>query len=147
MNPDTERALARVLDRLGRPPRRRRGLSRAPVILALGFVLGYQLLVRLLPRVWGELLPGGLAGASRLRGLPGLAFAAARTCFYQFPLVAGTLAAIVVAVLLLSRGAWPFRLVAWLAALLVLAADAMILVVILRTALAATAAAAGMGVG
>jgi hypothetical protein len=143
VNPATAAALSRALDRLARPPRRRRGLSRAPVLMAMGFIVGYQLLVRLLPRVWGELLPGGLAGASRLRGLPGLVFAAARAAYAQFPLVAGSLVAITVAALLLSWGGWPSRLLAWLAALAVLAADATILVVILRTALAATAAAAG----
>ena len=143
MNPSTERALGRVLDRLSRPPRRRRGLSRAPVILGLGFLVGYQLLVRLLPRVWGELLPGGLAGAARLRGTPGALYAAARFCYGEFPVVAGTLAGVTVAAALFAWWWWPFRWLAWLAALAVLAADALILMIILRTALAATAAAAG----
>lgn len=139
----TELALARALDRLSRPPKRRRGLSRAPVILGLGLLVGFQLLVRLLPRVWGELLPGGLNSAARLRGWPGLLYAAARFCYHEFPVAAGTLVGITLASLILSWWWWPFRWLSWLAALAVLAADALILVLILRTALAATAATAG----
>ncbi len=144
MNPSTEKALARALERLSRPPKRRRGLSRAPVILGAGLFVGFQLLVRLLPRVWGELLPGGLAGASRLRGAPGLLYAAARFCYLEFPTAAGILVGITVASLVLSWWWWPFRWLSWLAAIAVLAADAMILVILLRTALTATAAAAGL---
>jgi hypothetical protein len=143
MNPSTEKALARVLDRLSRPPKQRRGISRAPLMLGAGFLVGFQLLVRLLPRVWGELLPGGLAGASRLRGWPGLLYAAARFCYEEFPVASGTLVSITVASFLLCWWWWPFRWLSWLLAIAVLAADALILMIILRTALVATAGAAG----
>ena len=59
MNPDAERTLQRFLEQSARPARRRAGrISTAPIVLGLGLLLGYQLLVRLVPLVWSATLPG-----------------------------------------------------------------------------------------
>ena len=55
----------------------------APWVLGLALFLGYQLLVRLVPRVWAALLPGGLAQANSFRGLPGTLYRLALIAYHN----------------------------------------------------------------
>ena len=146
MNPSTARALDRLLRKMERPRRRRR-FTTAPLVLALGLVVGYQLLVRLVPQVWSTTLPGGLAQARFFRGWPGLVWHVALFCHRNFStvlLVGGLLVAGAIVV-----GGWlrPLRFLVWLAAVAVILADAGIVYVTLRIALVATAADSGIGQG
>lgn len=148
MNPSTSRALDRLLQQMARPPRqRRKRVSTAPLVVALGLVLGYQLLVRLVPQVWGEMLPGGMDQARSFRGWPGLVGNLAWSCHQNFAaaLVIGGL--FVAGTILVSGWLRPLRFLVWLAAIGVILADAGIVYVTMRTALEATAAASGIGQG
>lgn len=148
MNDKTLKALDRALDKLERASKRqqRKGrFSTAPFMLALGLVLGYQLLVRLVPKVWGSSLPGGLAQARQLRGWPGLVAALAVVCDRNFSSVLGIGAATVVAAFLWVRWAGPLRFLVWLAAVAVILVDAGIVYVTLRTSMAVTFEGTGLG--
>ncbi len=148
MNPSTERALDRLLQKMARPPRTRRSrFSTAPVVIALGLVLGYQLLVRLVPRVWGELLPGGMRQARFLRGWPGLVGNLAWSCHLHFSAVLVIGGLFVAGAILVSGWLRPLRFLVWLAAIGVILADAGIVYVTLRAALETTADASGIGQG
>jgi hypothetical protein len=146
VNPSTARALDRLLRQMDRPPRRPR-FSTAPLVMGLGLVLGYQLLVRLVPRVWSTTLPGGLAQARFLRGWPGLVWRLAWFCYYDFRTVLVIGGLLVAGAIVVSGWLRPLRFLVWLAAVGVILADAGIVYVTLRTALEATAAASGIGQG
>jgi hypothetical protein len=146
VNPSTARALDRLLKKMDRPPRRRR-FSTAPLVMGLGLVLGYQLLVRLVPRVWSTTLPGGLGQARFLRGWPGLVYRLALFCYRDFSAVLLVGGLLVAAAVVVSGWLRPLRFLVWLAAVAVILADAGIVYVTLRTALEATAAASGIGQG
>lgn len=145
MNPSTAQALDRLLRQMSRPPRARKSrFSTAPLILALGLALGYQLTSRLVPMVWGSMLPGGLDQARFFRGWPGLVWASSVRCHRDFPGVAAVLAVIGGVGLLLSTVVRPLRPIVWLMAVATIAIDAGIVYVTLRTAIEATAQSAGM---
>jgi hypothetical protein len=145
MKPSTQRAMDRLLRSMARPPRPRpRRLSLSAIYLALGLVLGYQLLVRFVPMVWGSLLPGGLTQANQLRGWPGVVWRLAIVAHVRFPAVATTLGIVGAAGFLLGA-IRPLRLLVWLAAVVVIAIDAGILILTLQTALAAGLQNAGIG--
>ena len=145
MNPSTARALDRVMRAMSRPPRRRRsGFSMAPIALALGLVIGYQLLARFVPMTWDAMLPGGLEQARFFRGWPGLVWGLSVRSHRDFATVAGTLAALGVAGFAVSVLARPLRPIVWLAALATVAADAGIVYVTLHTAYGVTMHAAGL---
>jgi type IV secretory pathway VirB2 component (pilin) len=138
VKPSTEKALARVLDRLDRDSRRtRRGFSRAPIYLTLGLVVGYQLLVRFVPMVWSSTLPHGLAQAGHLAGWPGLLWRLAMICHGRFTQVVVVLGAIAFTGFLLARGPWPMRLLVWLAAFGIVLIDALIVFLALSASLGA----------
>jgi hypothetical protein len=146
MDRRAQRALERLLRKMARPPRARRaGFSRAPLILALGLVLGYHLLVRLVPMVWAATLPGGLDQARMLRGWPGLVFRLAVLCSNQLPAVAWGIGGMTLSAFLAARLGWPGRVLSWVAAVAMIVVDAAIVVVTVGTALTATAAGAGIG--
>jgi hypothetical protein len=145
MNPKTQRAFERLARQMSRQSARPRGrISTAPLMLALGLVLGYQLLVRLVPRVWGTLLPGGWEQASMLRGWPGLVWRLAIACHLNFSLALAIGAVIVGAAIIVSGWIRPLRFLVWLAAVGVILLDAGIVYVTLRTALEASAHASGI---
>lgn len=136
MNPSTLKALDRLTRRLERAERRRpRRFSTAPLVLGLGLTLGYQLLVRLVPRVWGAMLPGGWDQANNLRGWPGLVWALALAAHHHFTLVIVLIAGSTLLAWGAIRAVPAVRFLVWLAALAVILFDAGILYVTLRTTL------------
>ena len=145
MNPSTARALDRLLRQMERPARSRKSrFSTAPIVLALGLVLGYQLLSRLVPMVWSTMLPGGLEQARTFRGWPGLVWRLAVACHADFAGVLVVLGGIAAAGVFLSTWVRPLRFLVWLAAVASILIDAGIVFVTMRTALDATARAAGL---
>jgi hypothetical protein len=146
MNDKTLRALDRALDRLERASqreRRRAGFSTAPIVLGLGLILGYQLLVRFVPRVWAALLPGGLEQAGHLGGWPGLVLRLAVVCHQHFFGVCVFMGSVVAAGLMLGRGNRLLRAFVWVAAVAVILLDAGIIYVVLRASMQATLEGAG----
>jgi hypothetical protein len=128
MNHDAWKSLDRALAQLERRDRRsRRRVSTAPFVLAVGLGLGYLLLVRLVPEVWPALLASE-PGAS-LHGWPLLVWRAAEFCHGRQPAVLTGVVAVSVLGLVLSLWLRPLRPVTWLAAVLVVFADAGIIVV------------------
>ena len=141
MNDPNAQALDRIeraLDRSGR--RRRRGFSTAPIVLGSGLILAYQLLVRLVPSLWAQILPGGFEQGSRLSGSSRIVWQMAWFCHLRFPVVLIGVAAVVGVGLLLGRHP-ASRPVAWLLAVVTILLDAAILVIALKTGMDA----AGVG--
>lgn len=141
----TLRALDRIIARMDRQTRRRSRPSLiAPVALAIGLVLADVLLTKIVPMAWETLLPHGLEQASHFRGWPGLVW---RLAVYgnthQGTVQAGILVVSVVG-LFIGWCVRPLKLVVWLAAVGVIAMNAGILIVMLRTSMNATADAAGI---
>lgn len=143
MNDPTRDALDRIeqaLDRAARPPKRSRGASTAPIVLALGLVLAYQLLVRLVPSLWAQILPGGFEQGALLSGWSRVVWNWAWFCHLRFPVVlTGSVVAVGIA-LLMGRGP-STRPIAWLMAVGAIGLDAAILVIALKTGMDA----AGVG--
>ncbi len=146
MKSSTERALDRALRKLNkssnrRPPGR---VGTAPFALGIGLFLGYFLLAWLVPRLWNTVLPGGIAQASRFRGLPGLVFQGALYAnHYAYLIPLAALAATAVA-LAICRLGFPFRLAVWILGVMAVLLDAAILVIALQAGIAANAAASGL---
>ena len=133
MNDSTRHALDRIdrtLDRAGR--KRRPGFSTSPIVLALGLVLAYQLLVRVVPSLWMQILPEGFEQGAMLSGPSRLVWKMAWFCHLRFPLVLVGLVLVVVLGVGLGRHPWT-RPVAWLLAVGTIALDAAILFVALKT--------------
>lgn len=133
MNDSTRHALDRVeraMDRAGR--KRPRGFSTAPLALGLALILGYQLLVRLVPALWAQILPGGFDQGGRMPGVAGLVWRLAWFCHLRFPVVfAGAMIAIVLG---FGLGRSPVtRPFAWLMAVAAIGVDAAILAIALKT--------------
>ena len=124
-------------------PRRSR-FSIAPVILASGLVVGHQLLTRLVPMVWGSMLPGGLMQARTFRGWAGLVWNVAVWMHGDFAGTAVVLGSIAGVGFLVAMFARPLRPLVWLAAVAVIGLDAGIVYVALRAAIEATAMNAGI---
>lgn len=142
MNDPTRAALDRMLRGLdrARPRRRPAGFSTAPLVVAGAGVLGYQLLVRLVPAVWANVLPGGFAQGPYLPGGAPLVWRAAWTCHLHFvPVALGIGVATVLAAILGRRPLT--RPLAWGLAVLAIGLDAAILVLTLRAGMDA----AGVG--
>ena len=141
MNDPTAHALDRIeraLDRSGR--KRRRGFSTSPIVLAIGLVLAYQLLVRLVPSLWAQILPAGFARGAMLSGPSRLVWQMAWFCHLRFPVVLVGVVALIGVGLLLGRHP-ASRPVAWLLAVATILLDAAILVIALKTGMDA----AGVG--
>jgi len=145
VNPSTKQALDRLLAKMDRPRRRPRRVSTAPIVLALGLLLGYQLLVRFVPMAWSILLPGGLDQAARFRGWPGLLWRVANMAYGRYPASAIAFGSVGLAGVIISVIAPPLRFLVWLAAIAVIALDAAIVVAVVTTAVAVTAQEAGLG--
>jgi hypothetical protein len=149
MNDKTLKALDRALDRLersaARSERRRSRFSTGPILLALALVVGYQILVRLVPAVWAEFLPGGLEQARMLRGWPGLVASLALLCRRNFSGLVIVLGGVVGSAWLLGRWSRILRFLVWLAALAVILLDAGLIYVTLRTSLEVTVQSSGLG--
>jgi hypothetical protein len=140
MNPSTQRALDRLLRKMERAQRRKpRRFSTAPLMLLLGLIVGYQLLVRLVPRVWATMLPGGWEQANTFRGWPGIVWALALACHQHFAAVAVIIGGTTLFAFVLIRIAPLFRFPVWLVAVGVILLDAGILYITLRTSLEAVA--------
>ena len=145
MNPSAARAVDRLMRQMNKPPRARKSrFSIAPVILALGLVLGFQLLSRLVPHVWESMLPGGLDQARQFRGWAGLVWASAVHCHRDSTGAIAILATIGGVGFLLSTFVRPLRPIVWLMAIATIGVDAGIVYVTLRTAIEATAQQAGI---
>jgi hypothetical protein len=141
MNPETLKSLDRALDRLERRQRRSgRRLTTAPFMLAAGLGLGLVLLTTLVPQVWPSLL--GSDPAEVLRGWPLRVWRLAEFCQDRQPAIVAAIATLSILTLLLSYSLRLLRPVVWAAALLVVFADAGIVV---STILACLQAAQGGG--
>ena len=136
MNQSTARALDRLFRQMSRPPRVRKSrFSIAPVILALGLLLGHQLVWKLVPTYWGSQLPGGLNQARHFRGWSGLLWACVVVAHRDFTATVALLSVIAASGLLLSALCRPLRPIVWLMALAVIAIDGGIVYVMMRTAI------------
>jgi hypothetical protein len=145
MNDQTLKKLDRLLDRLeGQARRPRRGFSPASLYLTVGLVVAYQLLVRFVPRTWAALLPGGLGQADTLGGWPGLVWRLGLLCRSHFEQVLVALAAVAIFALALGRGPRLIRLLVWVAAVAVIAFDAGIVIVTMKTSMDATLQGSGL---
>ncbi|MEO6810313.1 MAG: hypothetical protein ABI353_14450 [Isosphaeraceae bacterium] len=145
MNPGTARKLDRVLRQLARRSRLKpRRFSTAPLIVALGFVTGYQSLARLVPRVWAATFPGGLEQAETLFGWPSLVWRLSTACRFHFLEVVIVMGMVTTLAFVTSTWLRPLRFLVWFAAIALILIDAGILVVTIRTALAVTADASGL---
>jgi hypothetical protein len=145
MSTSTEKALERLLRKMSRAHRPRRSrFSTAPIVLALGLILAYQLLVRLVPLLWSELLPGHLEQAETFRGWPGLVWLLATQCHQNFGMALSFGACVVGAAVVICGWMRPLRLLVWIASVAVILLDAGIVYVAIRTALDASAQAAGL---
>lgn len=141
MNDATRHALDRIegaLDRSGR--KRGRRFSMSPIVLALGLTLAYQLLVRLVPSLWDQILPRGFSQTAMLTGWAGLVWRIAWFCHLRFPVVLVGVVAMVGLGLLLGRHP-ATRPLAWLMAVASIALNAAILLIALKTGMDA----AGVG--
>jgi hypothetical protein len=142
MNESTRKALDRVdhaLDRASRP-RRSRGFSTSPLVLAGGLVLGYQLLARLVPTLWNQILPNGYDQAALLPGGAPLVWRLGYFCHLRFPIVLTGAALLVASGFVLGRIP-ATRLLAWGLAVASIVMDAAILVIALKAGMDA----AGLG--
>jgi hypothetical protein len=138
MTDPAHKSLDRLLRRLERSTARsHHGFSRAPVYLAIGLFVAYQLLVRFVPILWMQ-LPGGLGQADELGGEARLVWRLGLACHDHFEQVLVALGALVIIALALSRGSWPLRLVVWLAAFGIVLIDAAIVLIAVNTYLRAT---------
>ncbi len=140
MNKSTEKALDRIEQSLDRSARKRRlGFSTSPFVLAIALALGYQLLTRIVPQLWATVLPGGFAQGAFLPGLAHLVWRLAWFCHTQFLtacIICGTIFAVA-----FWLGRRPLtRPLAWLMAVLAIAADAAILMIALQTGMQAAGA-------
>jgi type II secretory pathway component PulF len=133
MNDSTRHALDRIESALNRSARKRRlGFSTSPIVLALGLILAYQLLVRLVPSLWSQILPGGFEQGARLSGPSWLVWRMAWFCHQRFPIVlAGAVAMVVLGLVLVRKPAT--RPVVWLLGVASIIADGAILVIALKT--------------
>lgn len=148
MNRSTQKALDRLLSKMERTARRpRRSVPTSPFVLGLGLIVGNLLLVRFVPMVWASFLPGGLDSAPRLRGWPGLVWNLAVFCYARQPTVYLGIGAVVVATLLVGTWLRPVRWITWIGALTVIALDAGILFIAMRTSYAATIEQSGLDIG
>ena len=137
MKDDVQKALDRMEAALDRPARRRRrGFSTAPFVVAGGLTLGYQLLVRLVPMLWANILPGGFEEGARFQGLPHLVWWMAWFCHLRFAVVLLASCLIVGTSFALGRGPLT-RPMAWLMAVGVIVLNAAILLIALRTGMIA----------
>ena len=116
--------------------KRKSGFSTSPLVLAIGLTLGYQLLTKLLPRLWATILPGGFEQGAMLSGPANLIWRLAWFCHDEFFLVLIGCGTIVAFSLALSRRPM-LRPVVWLMAVGTICADAAILVIALRTSMQA----------
>jgi hypothetical protein len=141
MNDSTRSALNRIDRALDRPARKRKpGFSTSPLVLAGGLVLGYHLLVRLVPSLWANILPGGFEQGSMFVGLPWIVWRLAWFCHLHFTSVAAGTGILVSIALVLGRH--PFtRPVAWLMAVASILLDAGILFIAIKAGMDA----AGVG--
>jgi hypothetical protein len=142
MNESTRKALDRVDDALDRAsrPRRRRGFSTSPLVLAGGLVLGYQLLVRLVPTLWNQILPNGYDQAALLPGGAAIVWRLGYFCHLRFPVVLAGAVLLVASGFILGRLP-ATRLLAWGLAVASIVMDAAILVIALKAGMDA----AGVG--
>lgn len=146
MNPATLKSFDRLLRRMernGNRPNRR--LTASPFVLTLGLILTQLLLSRLVPMLWATLLPGGLDQATQLRGWAGLLWKA--VCLsHDFPeRIAAGIAIAALLALILSYRHRSIRFLVWLGAASVIALNAAILFLTLRTSMAASALDLGIG--
>jgi hypothetical protein len=112
--------------------------------VAIGFVLGYQLLARLVPKVWATTFPGGLEQAGRLVGWPSLVWRLSTACRFHFLDVVIVMGVVTILAFAISTWLRPLRFLVWVAAVGLILIDAGILVVTIRTALTVTADASGL---
>lgn len=144
MNQDSLKSLDRLLNKMERSQKRPRGgISTAPAVLAVGLVVGYLILTRLVPSAWDSLLPHGLEQARTFRGWPGLVYRSAAYCHAYPSRVWVAIGAVVVASLFVSFCVRPLRFLVWLSAVGVIVANAGILYVTLQTSMRATLDGAG----
>lgn len=141
MSDPTRHALDRIEQTLNRSGKRRKlGFSTGPIVLASGLILAYQLLVRLIPSLWSEILPGGFGQGAMLSGWSRVIWQVAWFCHLRFPIVlVGTVVLSLVGVLL-SRHPTTRPLVG-IMAVSTIVLDAAILVIALKTGMDA----AGLG--
>jgi hypothetical protein len=113
-------------------------------VLAIGLIMGYQLLVRLVPQLWESILPGGLDQGSRLQGLPGVIWQLAWFCHTRFPVVFVAAVVVVGVSFLMSRRPL-LRPFAWLMAVSIIAIDAGILAIAMKAGMDANGVGQLMG--
>ena len=132
MTDKTQQALDRMDAALDRSARKRpRGFSTAPFVFGAALILGYQLLVRLVPRIWANVLPGGFDQGQFFRGWPRLVWQSAWFCTLRFPAVLITFVVLFAIAVAFGRNPWT-RPIAWLLAVCAILLNAAILIIALK---------------
>lgn len=146
MNPATRKTLERMLDRMERQgTRSRRRFTASPIVLILGLLLANALLTRLVPMIWATTLPGGLDQVFTFRGWPLLLWRFVLLARMRQTLLFGSIAVVGLVALVGSYRSRGIRLLVWLGALAVIALNAGILALALRTSMTAAEGALGQG--
>jgi hypothetical protein len=146
VDPNSLRSLERALDRIDRASRRSgRRFPVSALTLGIGLGLGFLLLTRFVPMLWGSLLPHGLDQAAALRGWPGVVWRAAVLAHVNQRAALAAIAGVSALGLVVGYHVRPVRWALWLAAVAVMVLDAAILALTLATAWAAAAGEAGLG--
>jgi hypothetical protein len=141
MNDSTRSALDRLNRTIGRPDRKRKpGFSTSPLVLACALILGYHLLVRLVPSLWANILPGGFEQGSMFVGWPWIVWRLAWFCHLNFIAVAAGTVILVAIAIVLGRLALT-KPIAWLMAVFAILLDAGILFIAIKAGMDA----AGVG--
>ncbi len=146
MNPATLKSFERMLDRMERQGKRsHRRFTASPFVLILGLLLANTLLTRLVPMIWETTLPGGLDQVGSFRGWPALLWHFVLLARMHQMLFLGTIAVVGLIALAGSyRSRW-VRLCVWLGSLTVIALNAGIIALALRTSMMAAESAFGQG--
>jgi hypothetical protein len=148
MNPSTLKSFERMLDRMERQGKRsNRRFTASPFVLILGLILANALLTRLVPMIWDSTLPGGLDQVWSFRGWPALLWRLVLLARMHQVFLVGGIAVVGLVALAGSYRSRGFRLFVWLGSLAVIAMNAGIIALALRTSMMAAESALGQGFG
>ncbi len=146
MNPANLKAFDKILARMERRANRStRRFTASPVVLTLGLILADVLLTRLVPLMWDAMLPGGVEQAFQFRGWAGLLWSVVLVCRKSQREIRIGIGVIAFLALVLSYRFRSIRVLVWLSAAGVIALNAAILVLTLRTSMAASPLNQGLG--
>jgi hypothetical protein len=147
MNDHTLKSLDRALDRVERSLDRQRRQPRfttAPFVFGVALILGYQLLVRLVPTIWSGLVQQGVGQAGKFGPWAKQVIALSRFCQQNFIVAAGFIAMATFAAIVISRGGMLMRFLVSLIAVATILLDVGIIYVVVGAGIESAMNGAGM---